>query len=123
MRITPLAIGAILLCFAACAKSDDGEINDDEGSLCVKSCQCAGFCSEKDVEECRTEDQDLADEADEKDCRKLLNAYTSCIEDLKCEDGLVDESDCSGDYSALNKCLHPAPACATTKDGVCDEPE
>jgi len=127
MTYERLAKGASLLLLAAtsvfAACSEDTPLSPKD-NYCTKQCDC-NKCTPEEKGTCLDDITNLEDEAREKDCKDQFNTYLTCLNnDAECTDGDYDTSVCFAEETDVNDCLKPPPPpCATTKNGVCDEPE
>jgi len=57
-----------------------------EGDLCDQACDCTGACSDYDYDDCMNHYDDLAYDADRRDCADLYDELIACESDTaRCE--------------------------------------
>jgi len=105
--------------FAACG-SDQPQTPQQK--YCTAKCNCNN-CTSSESAKCLDDIINLGTEARGADCKDPYDAYLTCLNgDGVCTDGDFDESACFNEETDLNSCIKPPPACATVKNGICNEP-
>ena len=126
-----LAQGILALFFSVSGLSAAGTLSgcsDDtpptpEESHCTNRCNCEQ-CTTAEKGTCIDDLTNLKSDAADKNCSTEFKAFLSCLNvSSTCSDTIYDSSFCYAEETVLNDCINPKPACATTNNGTCDEPE
>jgi len=121
-KLVSRSVGIVFLAGIAFAACGEETASTPQAQYCTQVCDC-NKCSDSERASCVDDANNLQDDAKNRDCREAYDTYFTCItKDATCEDGLYDDSACFNEETDLNDCINPPPACATTNDGVCDEP-
>jgi len=114
---------AVLALLGACEEGRRKRNHDDLPSLCAAKCECEQ-CDDAAMEQCRTAEGVLEDQAEQAKCTNELESYVECgsENDGQCVNGAYTvASSCNAQAGAFLACLGGA-GCPTTNNGVCDEP-
>jgi hypothetical protein len=93
-----------LLVLAASLTASSSGCGTSGADVCEAVCDCEG-CSEKQLDECIDEIEEIEEKAEELGCEDQLDDWLSCVDDeLECRGDDADVDGCDEEEDALTRC-------------------